>query len=407
MDKKTLSFIPSMKQSIRTTGTVVTLLILSACSSLDSTLLDGSKVDYRSGSDNLNRNPLEIPPDLTKLSNSNSGQYSVPSLSVTEAATKQKILSEQASTVLPSLNNQYAKLVQDGNERWLVVNAPVEKVWPQIREFWLNQGFALETDNPTIGILETDWLENRAKLPQNWVRKTLGKVLDMASSTGEMDKYRTRIERGANNTTEIFVSHRGMVEVFKKTGQSQGTATNRQQADTIWTPRNPEPELEKEMLALMLQQLGVRTEVAKATVAKPEIRQAIVQAKLIDMDHTKALLVDDSFDRAWRRVGLALDRTGYIVVDRNRAEGIYYVRRVASNFVKEDKPGFFASLAVWRKQDKQKKTAEESDTNLPAQFTVQITAKQDKSMIQIVPKENADTKIDPSAILNQLLSELK
>jgi outer membrane protein assembly factor BamC len=53
--------------------------------------------------------------------------------------------------------------------------------------------------------------------------------------------------------------------------------------------------------------------------------------------------IDEGFDRAWRRVGLALDRTGFTVEDRDRAQGTYFVRYVEPNADKKE-PGFLAKL---------------------------------------------------------------
>jgi outer membrane protein assembly factor BamC len=81
-------------------------------------------------------------------------------------------------------------------------------------DFWPTVGLSVEKSDAATGILETAWAENRAKLPQDIIRRTLGRLLDSVYSTGEMDKYRARVERTPQNTSEIFVSHRGMVEVF-------------------------------------------------------------------------------------------------------------------------------------------------------------------------------------------------
>ena len=78
-----------------------------------------------------------------------------------------------------------------------------------MRDFWQESGFLLTTDQRNLGIMETDWAENRAKLPQDIIRGTLGKLVDSVYSTGELDRFRTRLERTPNGT-EIFVSHRGM-----------------------------------------------------------------------------------------------------------------------------------------------------------------------------------------------------
>lgn len=392
-------FPPLVKRYVSITIAVGTFFALNACSSLE-TAFD-NKVDYRSSSDNLSRNPLEIPPDLTRPGSTQNPLYSTPgTTSSTDQATLQQIQTTQASTILPS--SPQAKVIQEGSERWLIVNLPAEKVWPQVREFWINQGFALVMDNPTIGILETDWLENRAKLPQDWVRKMIGKVIDNFMSTGEMDKYRTRIERGVNNSTEIFISHRGMIEVFKSDGAANRIASTETQADTIWTPRPADPELEAEMLGLLLQQLGVQAEIAKTTIANPEIK--VTRTTIVD--NNQALLLEDTFDRAWRRVGLALDRIGYVVVDRNRAEGIYYVRRAAEDIAKAEKSGFLASLAFWKTKENTQKITDLNLINVP-EFEVQVTETKGKTWVRLRLKNDTDTQIDSSVVLNRLLTELK
>ena len=107
------------------------------------------------------------------------------------------------------------RIERAGNQRWLVVNRTPEKVWPSLRDFWTDNGFLLTTDEQNIGIIETDWAENRAKLPQDFIRATLGQsCLIRLYSTGERDKFRTRIERNGNGSTEIYVSHRGMIEKY-------------------------------------------------------------------------------------------------------------------------------------------------------------------------------------------------
>jgi outer membrane protein assembly factor BamC len=199
-----------------------------------------------------------------------------------------------------------------------------------VREFWIENGFLLAQDQPNLGIMETDWAENRAKLPQDFIRSSLGKVLDSLYSTSERDRFRTRLERNANGGTEIYISHRGMVEVY----------TTEKKDQTTWQPRPPDPELEAEFLRRLMVRLGVPQEQSKALIAsgaaKPTSRVATVGT-------TPVVQIDEGFDRAWRRVGLSLDRTGFTVEDRDRAQGTYFVRYVEPNADKKD-PGFFSKL---------------------------------------------------------------
>ena len=207
------------------------------------------------------------------------------------------------------------RIERAGTQRWLVVNRSADQLWGPVRDFWQENGFLLAMDQANLGIMETDWAENRAKIPQDFIRSTLGKLLDSVYSTSERDRFRTRLERSASGGTEIYISHRGMIEVYN----------NKEKDQTVWQPRPTDPELEAEFLRRLMVKLGVPQEQAKTLVAtgaaKPTSRVAAVGS-------TPVVQIDEGFDRAWRRVGLALDRTGFTVEDRDRAQGTYFVRYV-------------------------------------------------------------------------------
>jgi outer membrane protein assembly factor BamC len=189
--------------------------------------------------------------------------------------------------------------------------------------------------------METDWAENRANIPQDVIRRTIGKVLDSMYSTAERDKFRTRIEQGQEGT-EIYISHRGMMEVFATEGKDQ----------TKWQPRPSDPELEAEMLRRLMLRFGVEESRAQTLLTK---QQTPEQARIIREADVPVLEMDENFDRAWRRVGLALDRVGFAVEDRDRSKGVYFVRYIdpeIDNASKKDE-GFFASMAFWRSKKDQ------------------------------------------------------
>jgi len=216
-----------------------------------------------------------------------------------------------------------------------------------VRDFWQENGFLLTLDQPNLGIMETDWAENRAKIPDSVIRKLIGKVLDSAYSYPERDKFRTRIERVADGkSTEVYISHRGVAQI--------NISKDRYTETTKWQVRPVDPELEAEMLSRLAVRLGAREGQMKAEVKAPEQPKATISKK---GELPDSLLMVDSFDRAWRRVGLALDRVGFTVEDRDRSKGVYYVRYVdvdAADKVKKE--GFWSKLAFWRdgpKQDEQ------------------------------------------------------
>ena len=308
---------------------VIALSLLAGCSSIGE-LMQGERIDYKT---NGGKAPsLEVPPDLTQLNRES--RYVVPGTAVTASSYQiGQVTPTAATTAVVSVGD--VRIERAGSQRWLVVNRPADKLWGPVREFWLEGGFLLSQDQENLGIMETDYAENRAKIPQDFIRNTIGKVFDSLYSTGERDKFRTRFERRPDGNTEIYVSHRGMVEVVTggKAGSSGGDST-------IWQPRPTDPELEAEFLRRMMVKLGVSNEQSKALVAAGAIQQT---SRVANVNNVPVVQIDEGFERAWRRVGLALDRTGFTVEDRDRAQGTYFVRYVEP-VVNKSEPGFFSKL---------------------------------------------------------------
>lgn len=299
-------------------GLLALAAALSACS-----VLEGEKIDYKSASRGTS---LEVPPDLTQLSRDT--RYVLPGGAVSAN-------SYQLGQSVPSLPTAATavgdvRVERAGNQRWLVVNRPADQVWPIVREFWQENGFLLAMDQSNLGIMETDWAENRAKIPQDFIRSTLGKLIDSVYSTSERDKFRTRLERSASGGTEIYISHRGMEEVYASNQKDQ----------TVWQPRPSDPELEAEFLRRLMVRLGTPQMQAQAALASA---QPTPTSRIAKVGEQPVVLIDEPFDRAWRRVGLALDRTGFTVEDRDRSQGTYFVRYVPPNPEKKD-PGFLGRL---------------------------------------------------------------
>ncbi len=315
-------------QHVATATALVTALLVSGCSSVGN-LLQGEKVDYKSSGKNAPS--LDIPPDLSQLSRET--RYIVPGTAVTASGFQVGQVTQSVPTAASAVGD--VRIERNGNQRWLVVNRPADKLWGPVHDFWLENGFLLTLDQENLGIMETDFAENRAKLPQDFIRQALGKVIDSLYSTGERDKFRTRLERNAAGGTEIYVSHRGMIEVV--TG-AQGS--NKQGDGTVWQPRPSDPELEAEFLRRMMVKLGVNQEQSKALIASGATKST---SRVASVNGTPVVQIDEGFDRAWRRVGLALDRTGFTVEDRDRTQGTYFVRYVDPNTDKKE-PGFFSKI---------------------------------------------------------------
>ena len=297
--------------------------VLAICAALAScSVLEGEKIDYKSAGKGI---ALEIPPDLTQLSRDS--RYTVPGGPVTASSYQVG----QAAPTLPTAASTLGdvRIEKAGTQRWLVVNRPADQLWNPVREFWQESGFLLTLDEANLGIMETDWAENRAKIPQDFIRNTLGKLIESVYSTSERDRFRTRLERTASGGTEIYVSHRGMVEVYDSAQKDR----------TVWQPRPADAELEAEFLRRLMVRLGVTQEQSKALVATG----VKTTSKVSSVNGQPVVLVDEGFERAWRRVGLSLDRTGFTVEDRDRAQGTYFVRYVEPTADKSE-PGFLSKL---------------------------------------------------------------
>lgn len=383
-----------MMEPMKVSISLALAAILAASAALTgcSTTLETKKIDYKSAG---KVPPLDVPPDLTAATPDD--RYVVPDVSPRGSATLSAYNQErqgpaaQSGTgdLLPNLAD--VKVERAGSERWLVVKATPEQVWPVVRDFWQELGFIIKTERPEAGIMETDWAEDRAKIPQDPIRNILGKVLDSLYSTAERDKFRTRLEPGKEpGTTEVYISHRGMYEVIK--GGDGGNST-------VWEPRPPDPGLEAEMLRRLMVRFGVEENRSKAllTASKEVERAKITRAA----DGETTLTLEDAFDRAWRRVGLALDRVGFTVVDRDRSKGIYYVRYVdpEADLDKKKDAGWFSKLAFWRSKDKQ---------TAPEQFRVVVSDSAAGSLVKMQDKAGTPDKSETAGkIINLLYEQLK
>jgi outer membrane protein assembly factor BamC len=300
-------------------------LVLSACS-----VLDSDKIDYKSAA---KATALEVPPDLTQLARES--RYLVPGATVTASSQAVTQPSQAVTTAVAVLGD--VRIERAGNQRWLVVGRPADALWRPVNDFWKENGFVFTLEQANLGIMETDWAENRAKIPQDFIRNALGKVLDSLYSSGERDKFRTRLERNPNGGTDIFISHRGMVETY----------TDASKTNTVWQPRAADPELETEFLRRLMVKLGATQEQAKTALVTAPVTKS---SRVATVNGQTVLELDADFDRAWRRVGLSLDRTNFTIEDRDRSKGLYFVRYVEPSADKGE-PGFFSKLFSPSKAD--------------------------------------------------------
>ncbi|HIT97183.1 MAG TPA: outer membrane protein assembly factor BamC [Candidatus Aphodousia faecavium] len=336
-----------IKKFVRTGLAVALPMALAACSAID---FGQDRIQYETSD---SRAPLEIPPDLSSVPGSD--RYTVPSRPQTVWASQQAQADASASNGTPANmvllpQGEVAKIVREGNDRWIHVNMTPEMVWPIMQDFWTTVGLSLSRQDATTGVMETNWAENRAKLPQDIIRATLGRVVDLVYSTGERDQYRARVERTADGGCDIFVTHRAMVEVVKSMGGDNET--------TVWQPGPSDPEMEAEMLTRLAHRINQEfnpnstkpsaaeheAEVEKLATYQPE--NSISQLEQNAEGVATSIFIKEDFERAWRRLALAVDRMGFTVEDRDRSRGFFLVRYLDQEYEdqKRSEQGFWSNV---------------------------------------------------------------
>ncbi|MBI5461421.1 MAG: outer membrane protein assembly factor BamC [Gammaproteobacteria bacterium] len=351
---------------------------LAGCSTWEK--VTGKKVDYKQS---RTEEPLEVPPDLSSanIEDAVTVPGGTPTTYSEYASGEQGKSAPGTSGVL--VQPQHLRIERHGDKQWLVAQASAEAVWPKVHDFWLQNGFLLTMDDPGVGILETDWAENRADIPQDFIRGTIGKALDFLYSSATRDRFRVRLERAGADSTEIFISHRGMEEVVQ--GQP-GSDTG-----TIWKPRPSDPELEAEMLKRLMVFMGTDRERAAAQVAQTSSAPTATRSQLVvNAAGESTLVVDDGISRAWREVGLALDRVGFTVEDRDRSGGLYFVRY--NDPLKEDKKkGFLSKLKFWG----------DDEPSAAEQYRILLTGEGDKTQVTV---QDAQGQRDNSPTAKRILT---
>lgn len=394
---------------------LATLLTLSA-SGCSLPFLDTDS-DYKAAG---RARPLEVPPDLTNISASDA--YAIPG-AATNYSDYSQTLNEsgqqenEQDKLLPNADG--VRMERAGAQRWLVVNAAPEKVWPIIREFWTDLGFAVQVENPQTGVMETEWVDPSSldtATDKSYLEKFQG-WLDKLNALQSRQKFRTRIDRGLDTgTTEIYMSHRavseslddGKIKVRTIAGEvDMGYAPTKTKRTGAEESRAMAEDIDAELLRRLMVRLGVEEKKSREIIANPaqELRASISK----ESDGTLSLNTNDAFDRAWRRVGLALDRIGFVVEDRDRSTGVFYVRYSDTDIdeAPKEKKGLLASLKFWGNDEdkdgiKKRKTGDN-------QYQVKVEGSGSDNSVVTITDSNGQRERSSTAnrIINLLFEQLK
>jgi outer membrane protein assembly factor BamC len=367
---------------------ITLLFMLAGCSSGGGYFSDSERV-YRSQKETVD--DLEVPPDLTRSSIQDTMAIpSAGSASYEEYANKRdsgSVAKPAQDQVLPEFDN--IRIERDGDQRWLVINAEPQAVWPKVVEFWRSNGLLLVEQDPTIGVMKTDWLESRADIKQSPITEFFRQTLGSIYSSATRDQFRVRLETGLEaGTTELYLTHRGMEEKLKE--DFSGNADT-----TYWTPRPNDPGIEAAMLRSIMVYLGMASEKAEQTLAQGREREQ--RSKLIKTGERAELWINEGFARAWRLTGVALDRVGFAVEDRDRSSGIYFVRYSELSGAHRKEKGFFSKLAFWRD--------EEEIINKETQYQVKLSEQDQGTQVVIRDQDGAEAEVQAAARILTMIHE--
>ena len=379
-----------------TTGAMLAgALLVAGCSGTLDDVAPDRQQTYRSS---RSTPPLEVPPDLTRTAVGDSLQ--VPDVDATYsqyAGSDDSARVRAAAGVLPEIEN--ARVERSGDDRWLVVSMQPEEAWPRIRDFWNEQGFVVETEKPDVGIMETNWAAKHIPLPAGLVKRVLNEINDGLYGVDIRDQFRTRIERGSEaGTTEIYISHRGAEQLV--VGGDTAYAQREGLGERVWRPRPRDPGLEAEMLSRLMIHLGADHERASglaAAEAVPEPRARLLE----EGDDATAVALGEDFSRAWRRTGLALDRAGFTVEDRDRSRGLFFVRyRDPEAGAERGSTSWLAWMKFWETDDE----AERSDDS----YLIRLIGEEAATRIVVLDRTgNPERSPAASRILTVLREQLE
>lgn len=421
--------------------------LLGGCSWFHFGTPDEDTYDYRKSKPR--QEPLDVPPDLSQLPKDD--RFALPSASAPAApaagaptdksgqgaAPAAQTVAPTAQTVAPAAqtvapapaaappavaagpiaaagvvvapNAPNARIEREGSTRWLAVDVSPEIAYTTIKDLWTSLGYPIKRDDPLVGIVETDWVEVHEEIREDAIRNSLHRALGAFDSNGDRSKFRARIERTASNTSVITITHQAMVEIV--TGVYHDSSK--------WQRAPGDPELEAEMLRRLALRftpaqplrVAVATESSAAAASAAAVAGAAAPAAAAAVPTTATervhkvnaggvtvLQVEDSMDRTWRMVGVALDRGGFTVEERRRDQHVYAVRYLDPDYEASERE----KKSWWDRLFN-------SDAKIPEQkFLIALSANGATTVVEVQDKDGRpDSGPTSRRIIDQLLEQMR
>jgi len=270
-----------LKCSISLIGT----LILTGCGFNNPS--SSPDVVYSDASDEAKQ--LQIPPDLTNVSNSE--QFILPGLEAGPLA---------RNRLLPVFNG--AKYIREDNQNWLELNQSAESIWPLVLEFIRKQKLVVEKTEPTTGLIFTQW---RADTEKNG-----GLLKNLISGEEMFSRYAFRLERNSSGT-----------RLFARSMQLSGDAVN-DSANDQWPSSSHNPEQVAQVLVELLVFLGAEQQQAQGILSEPQANAIIDDAEVQTTAAGSQLVVHKGFAPSFRDVQKAVNNLDYTIVLSDDSVGV-------------------------------------------------------------------------------------
>jgi len=271
---------------------------------------------------------LEIPPDLTSPSYENSFRLNdyvnnVDSNTInltnkeSETVSNEKILNIKSDI----------SVMKSGSRRWLVVDKDPDLIWDLSKQFLKEKGFVIKKIDKKIGVMETDYLENKPVIPGKSlgvIRSLFASSIDNVSYTlPSVDKYKIRIEPvESGSKSEVHLSLSSMKEVVKNSGNVEST---------IWQEKEKDVSLETEMLYLLMVYLGGESAEAREKIINAKETEKIIVTLSNSFNGYKKLTFKQNILDTWDNLAWALLELNIQVEDKDIKEKAFYIKAVGDD----------------------------------------------------------------------------
>jgi len=264
---------------------------------------------------------LEVPPDLTSPSYENSFRLSefASGIDTNMVNLTNSEIENNDKKILVAPSDISVK--KSGNRRWLEVNKDSETIWKLSNQFLKELGFTIKNSNKKIGIMETNFLENRKpEIPaqtMGFFRSALQSTIENVNYTlPSVDKYKIRIEPKSDFITEVYLSVNSMAEVISGSGNNE---------TTLWQNSEKDYALEAEMLYRLMVYLGGDSAKAREKIISAKDNNKVVVNVKDGLNGYAKLVFNLNLIDTWDNISWAISETNVQVEDRDIKERAFYI----------------------------------------------------------------------------------